>query len=103
MTHETEAGFTTAVMQLAKLHGWRAVHFRPARTDKGWRTAFQGDAGFPDCVLVRGPRLIFAELKSAKGRVAPEQTEWLLRLGGAGAEAYIWRPADWETIQEKLR
>lgn len=100
---ETESGFTRAVLELAKLHGWRSAHFRPAMTAKGWRTPVQGDgAGFPDLVLVRGCRLIFAELKSATGKVKPEQTEWLLRLGGAGAEVFIWRPKDWAEITEKL-
>lgn len=101
--NETEAGFTRAVLELAKLHGWRTAHFRPAMTAKGWRTPVQGDgAGFPDLVLVRGCRLIFAELKATKGRVSPEQTEWLTRLMGAGAECYIWRPDDWDEIVAKL-
>lgn len=102
---ETEAGFTRAVLALAKLHGWRSAHFRPAMTRAGkWVTPVQGDgAGFPDLVLVRGTRLIFAELKSAKGTVAPEQTEWLLRLGGAGVECYVWRPKDWASLSEILK
>lgn len=100
---ESEAGFTKAIIDLARLHGWRSAHFRPAMTAKGWRTPVQGDGvGFPDLVLVRGTRLIFAELKSAKGTVKPEQTEWLLRLGGAGAECYIWRPKDWKNIEAIL-
>lgn len=99
---ESEAGFTTAVIDLAKLHGWLVMHQRPARTANGWRTAISGDVGFPDLVLVRGTRLIFAELKSEKGTVKPEQTEWLLRLGGAGAECYIWRPKNWKNIEAIL-
>lgn len=101
---ESEAGFTKAVLGLAKLHGWCSAHFRPALTQTGkWVTAVQGDGkGFPDLVLVRGTRLIFAELKSAKGTVKPEQTQWLLRLGGAGAECYIWRPKDWKNIEAIL-
>lgn len=100
---ETEAGFTRAVLELAKLHGWRTAHFRPAMTAKGWRTPVQGDgSGFPDLVLVRGCRLIFAELKSANGKVAPAQTEWLLALWHAGAECYIWRPDHWPDIVAKL-
>lgn len=98
--HETEAGFQRAVLDLARLRKWHVAHFRPAMTKSGmWVTAVQADGkGFPDLVMVRGCRLIFAELKAEKGRVAPEQTEWLTRLMGAGAECYIWRPRDWDSI-----
>jgi hypothetical protein len=45
----SEAAFTDAVIELARLGGWRVAHFRPARTASGWRTPVQGDgAGFPD-------------------------------------------------------
>jgi len=99
----SERDFTAQVIALAQLNGFRVAHFRPAMTAKGWRTPVQGDgAGFPDLVLVRGCRLIFAELKATKGRVSPDQTEWLARLMGAGAECYIWRPDDWDEIVAKL-
>lgn len=100
--HESEAGFTRAVIELARLHGWLVMHQRPAMTAKGWRTAIIGDKGFPDLCMVRGNRLIFAELKSATGRVAKEQAVWLARLMGAGAECYIWRPCDWKSIETIL-
>jgi hypothetical protein len=48
-------------------YGWRAAHFRPARTAKGWRTPVAADgAGFPDLVLVRRTRIVAAELKSGR-------------------------------------
>lgn len=101
--HESEAGFTRAVIQLAQLHGWRVMHQRPGLTRSGkWVTAISGDVGFPDLCMVKGTRLLFAELKSAKGKLGPGQQEWLLRLGGAGAECYIWRPKDWADIVECL-
>lgn len=85
--------------------GWRTAHFRPGLTQSGrWRTAVEGDGvGFPDLVLVKGNRLIFAELKSAKGRLSPEQTEWHQALSKTPAENYIWRPIDLEHIQKILR
>jgi hypothetical protein len=54
-------------------------------------------------VLVRPPRLIFAELKSESGQVRANQTEWLdvLRLLPA-AETYLWRPSDWDEPVEVL-
>lgn len=101
---ETERGFAEAVIEMARLLGWRVAHFRPARTLRGWRTAVEGDGvGFPDLVLVRPPRLIAAELKSARGRLTAEQGEWLRLLSAAGVETHIWRPADWDDVEEALR
>jgi hypothetical protein len=59
-------------------------------------------AGFPDLVIA-GKRVIFAELKTDRGRVRPEQQRWLDTLAAAGADAYVWRPADWPTIQATLK
>ena len=102
----TEAQLQSAVMELARVLGWRAVHFRPAIDRSGrWSTPTQGAIGFPDCVLVRGTRLVFAELKSTDGRVSPQQAAWLRDLYVAGVEAYVWRPSSWldGTIEETLR
>jgi len=67
-------------------------------------TPVQADGvGFPDLCLVREQRIIFAELKSAKGKVSDEQFIWLENLGKTKAEVYIWRPVDREEIEEILR
>lgn len=101
---QTEAGFTAAVIQFAQLCGWRAAHFRPARTAKGWRTAVAGDgAGFPDLVLIRGNVLVVAELKCGTNRPTPEQSAWLAAFRSAGIRAYVWYPTDWPTIEDVLR
>jgi VRR-NUC domain-containing protein len=61
-------------------------------------------AGFPDEVLVRGDRLVFAELKSEKGKLSDEQERWLEALRGVpGVEVYVWRPADVDAIATALR
>ena len=102
----SERQLQDAIIELAKLLGWRIAHFRPAMTREGWRTAVQGHVGFPDLVLLRPPRLVFAELKSKKGRVDFEQATWLNGLNEVkGVEQYCWRPADWElgTVEEVLR
>jgi hypothetical protein len=99
-----EASFQSVVVETARLAGWRVAHFRAAKTSKGWRTPVTADgAGWPDLVLVRPPRLIFAELKSERGEVRPNQTEWLdvLRLLPA-AETYLWRPSNWDELVEIL-
>ena len=101
---QTETQFQESVIEAAHTFGWRVAHFRAARTaDGSWRTPVQADGrGFPDLVLVRD-RVIFAELKSDTGKVSDEQHEWIAWLEGAGAQAEVWRPADWPLIEATLR
>jgi hypothetical protein len=101
-TRMDERSFQTGVVTLARLRGWRIAHFRAAWTKDGWRTAMSGDVGYPDLTLVRGERLIFAELKSAGGRLRDEQRVWLDALGETPAETYCWKPDDWPQIEETL-
>src|SRR5262249_16551074 len=88
---------------IAKLYGWLVMHQRPARTAKGWRTAIQGDAGFPDLVLVRPgrllrarpPRLLFVELKAKRGRLTDGQRQWMEALVQIPfVEVLTWTPDD---------
>jgi hypothetical protein len=91
----TGAQLQDAIVEAARVLGWRAAHFRPARSTRGWRTPLAYDsAGWPDLVLVRD-RVIFAEVKGDRDRLRPEQTAWLLALDNAGAETYVWKAADW--------
>lgn len=100
----SEADFQAAVIDLARVNGWRVVHFRPARTEQGWRTPVAADGkGFPDLVCCGRGRVIFVELKSQQGRIRPEQQQWLDSLQAVGAEAYVWRPSDWPHVQEVLQ
>jgi len=46
--------------------------------------------------------VIFAELKTQLGRVTDQQLDWITTLKAAGAEAYIWRPSDWNEIKQIL-
>jgi VRR-NUC domain len=81
------------------------AHFRPARTEKGWRTAGAYDAqGWPDLVLVRD-RVIFAEVKVQRGRLQPDQVVWLDALREAEQEVYVWRTSDWLSgaVEDVLR
>lgn len=95
----TEADWSRRVIETAQLFGWKYAHFRPARTAKGWRTAMSGDVGFPDLVLVRGGRLILAELKAGRGVVTPDQSEWLQEFARVPCvESYVWRPENWQEV-----
>lgn len=100
---QTETTFQDAVIDLAKLYGWKLAHFRPGRTNKGWRTPMQGDTGFPDLVLARDSELVFAELKSDTGKLSPEQGAWRVALQSAGAEHRVWRPKDWDAVVGRLK
>lgn len=106
--HITERQFTETVIELAKLHGWKVAHFRTSMDRGVWRTAMAGDIGFPDLVLARKGVVIFAELKSERGRLSPHQKAWLDALDPAPVipgyvRAEVWRPSDIEEIKAVLR
>jgi hypothetical protein len=106
-----EAAFQRQVEQLAAFYGWRSYHTHDSR-----RSA----AGFPDLVLVRGPELLFVELKTDRGLPTAAQTAWLEALGEVGeavaewthghgpdaragesppaVEAHLWRPAMFDDV-----
>ena len=109
----SEKQFESQVKDLAKIYGWKYYHT--------WRS-IHSPAGFPDVVMVRPPRLIFAELKSEKGKLTVEQEEWLATLRECGSypsssfiddkgisvtyqriEVYLWRPSEIEKIAEILK
>jgi hypothetical protein len=97
-----EATLLSQVRRCARELGYLTYHTRDARGS---------DCGFPDLCLVRpasatqSGRLIFAELKSARGKVTREQQLWLSLLAHLvpGIEVALWRPADWSAIQALLR
>lgn len=115
----SEAAFQRQVEQLAGFYGWRGYHTHDSR-----RSA----AGFPDLVLVRGPELLFSELKTNHGRPTAEQRAWLEALGVVGdavrryvaetggaqavgyledvgepaVEAHLWRPREFDELHARL-
>ena len=96
--------FYRHIMRLAHRFNWRVAHFRTAQTSRGaWVTPVAGDgAGYPDLCLVRD-RVVFAELKSATGRLSDAQTAWAESIHKAGGEFYVWYPKDWDEIERTLR
>jgi hypothetical protein len=91
---QPESVFLNQVIALARLYGWRHYHTHDAR---------HSVPGYPDLTLVRGGRLIFAELKRQRGRLTAAQLEWLEDLRATCAEVYCWRPADLPVIPAILR
>jgi hypothetical protein len=103
----TESEWQQQLVELAELHGWQWCHWRAARTAHGWRTPVSGPigAGFPDLLLVhpRRQRVLFVEVKSDTGRLAPEQRAVHDVLRTAGLDVRVFRPADWDALIEVLR
>jgi hypothetical protein len=64
----------------------------------------------PDLVLVKAScgnqpaRLVFAELKTATGKLTAAQRMWLEVFEQCpGVEMHVWRPGDWKTIVSRLQ
>ena len=106
---KTEKRFQDAVVQLAHIHGFKAYHTYDSR---------RSTPGFPDLVLLRDDILIFAELKTEKGKLSEFQKEWLSGLDDFAESieqiwcfsgrpmpirVYLWRPSDWDNIIEILK
>lgn len=96
----SERDFQSQVIDLARQTGWRLAHFRPGKTAGGrWATQMSGDVGYPDLTLVRGDRLIFAELKTTTGQTSDGQIEWLDALVQVtDVSAQLWRPGDLDYV-----
>jgi hypothetical protein len=98
----SERLFQDAVIQVATMNQWLVHHSEPGRY--GHSTFTSGLAGYPDLTLVskRQDGIIYAELKTAVGRLSDKQKHVLAMLHANGAEVYVWRPADMDFIVERL-
>lgn len=90
----SEKDFQAAVIDLARLCGWKVYHTHDSR---------RSPCGFPDLFLVRGDRVVVLELKTMHGRLTDDQRAWLDALKRAGIDAWLVRPSDWEWIVATLR
>lgn len=59
--------------------------------------------GYPDLTIVGRGKILFVELKSEKGKRTSDQELWANEITKAGGEYHLWRPSDWETIEEILQ
>ncbi len=104
----TETEFQAQVVRAARMFRWMVSHMTlPQRSEPG----------VPDLLMVRPPRVIFAELKSETGRLdarqrysprtgraLPNQKDWKDALEGCiGVEYFLWKPSNWDEIVEVLR
>ena len=95
---QTEAQFLAAVIQYAELKGWMVYHTHDSR---------RSQPGFPDLTMVRYGMLVFAELKSERGRFTREQIIWIDALDQVSehdtfVSVHCWRPKDWPAIERIL-
>jgi hypothetical protein len=90
-----ETHLQEAVIDMCRLWGVAWYHaYSSRRSVPGW----------PDLALCGSRGFMLRELKTAAGRLAPEQQQWGLILRAAGVSWDVWRPGDLESgrIQREL-
>jgi Holliday junction resolvase len=100
----SERQFQDVLQQALTREGWSFNHIYRTKVASGaWRTSTTA-VGFPDLLAVRGPHILAIEVKSAKGRVRPEQLEWLARFATIPTGlAWLLEPRmDWQAISNWL-
>ena len=93
-TSMSEKDFQQQVVTMAHALGWKTYHTL---------YSIKSALGYPDLTMVstRQHRIIFAELKTEKGKISPNQAAWLEALRTPKlVEVYTWRPSDIATIQQ---
>lgn len=105
VTPISEKTFQQQIVTLAKVTGWMVYHTYDSR---------KSEPGFPDLVMVKDGRLIFAEVKTEKGKLTEAQGKWAtalmkvretitIRIFGSNVGYFIWKPSNWEEIVECLK
>jgi hypothetical protein len=90
----TEREWQHQVTDLARLRQWWLYHPLLSK----W-----SEPGWPDLTLIRGPRMILAELKTDRGKITPAQERVLELLAPVqGVECYVWRPRDFDHVKDTL-
>lgn len=89
-----EKDFRQTVVDIAQIRGWTIF--------STWNSK-HSPSGEPDLRMVRPPRVIFAELKTEKGRMtaAQDSTMALLALCPS-VESFLWRPHHIQEIEAIL-
>jgi hypothetical protein len=70
---------------LCALYGLKWYHPRDSR---------RSVSGWLDLACAGPGGILFAELKTQRGRVSPAQREWITALEHAGQAVFVWRPED---------
>ena len=96
----SEYDFEREILKAADKLGWYRHHDHDSR-----KQDWLADSGYPDLTLAhRSGRLLFAELKTKRGKLTQAQEIWLEVLGNIpSVEVYVWRPDDWPEIERVLK
>lgn len=102
MIPQNETAWMKVVTTAAAQAGWQWLHI--GRVGKHRANGAKGTLGkgWPDLVLVKPGRLVFAELKMDGEQLSYEQTVVRLELMNAGADFHIWRPSDFAQMMDVL-
>ena len=92
----TERDWQRTITEMAQAFGWRVYH--------PW-TSIHSEAGFPDLVMVKPEVVLFAELKSDRGKLTPSQVSWLAELQRCYSVVLggVWRPCNAAAVEGLLR
>lgn len=91
--HLSERDFQQQVVDLARLRGWLVYHVPDSR-----RATCRG---YPDLTCIRPfppYGFFYAELKTERGKLRPEQKEWREALRHNGIQYHVWKPHDMDEI-----
>ena len=88
-----EASFQRAVVEYARYCGWKVFWTYNSR---------HSPPDDLDLRMVRPPRVVFAELKTDKGKLTPGQAETIELLKQTPVEVHLWRPSMWPEIERVL-
>jgi len=99
---QTEDDMRDELVKAATIGGWAHMHIRDSRG--------QDATDYPDDWFLRGGRMYWWELKSARGKPTPGQTRMLAALNtfidahglGEWCEARVVRPADMADCLDRL-
>ncbi|MGZ4587102.1 MAG: VRR-NUC domain-containing protein, partial [Mycobacteriaceae bacterium] len=92
----SEAQLQRACIDLIQWLGLAYFHDNDSRRNR---------RGFPDLVIAGRGGVAYRELKTATGRLRPEQMDWITTLTLAGADVAVWRPCDLKSgrIEKELK
>ncbi len=102
----TERELQNTLLETCDALGIRAFHVHDSRRQvrKDGRLQLVGDArasGYPDLTIIAQGGAIWAELKSEKGKLNPDQVEWLESL--PPHRAHVWRGRDLDLAIDIIR
>lgn len=101
--HAKESEIQKGILDYLRMNRIMAWRNNSGAIKVGDRFIRMGQKGMPDIIgVLQGGRMLAIEVKTAIGRVSPEQEEMLLRLKNAGALAFVARSLD-DVISNLLR